>query len=604
MARLRRDTLLMSPSAHPPPVPKLLRIFSTGTIFLTHTLVLPSHPVPGSASRAQTVHTSRGGAAGHILALLAQFGATCPSSGGVEPMLIASLGGNTDAFRLRDALESSGVRTKYCKLWPGLSVPSAWVMHARDTGERTVINHNPLPEVSHEDFIALLGPVLAPENYVGFHLPQGPQNGAGIIREQHSSSPAPVFPNVLAPAPPRPSVSSRPNTASSGMTATPPAPHTYMVPSQSLHSPAPFDWLHFEGRSVRTTLANIMGVDGLARERKWRSHCVISVDLGRRAREGVEALIPHVDVIFLCATTFPSLLGQGQPGYPTSPSPNSTPTPRAILLALARYAPPHALLVLDAGRDGAALLSLPTREYLQSSGWTQPPLQSPQLSSPRPRLAVHGHTSSSATSSNGTRTTHTWDGVESVRSGSDFWAGGAPADGSFASRDSEYTSRDVDADGRIRRSHRTHPSGESFHPMDDNDEPDEDGDGEDGRHTPQPHQRPAIVEEDSLDEEGAHAAFVAGMIWALSRRVMPGPPYAPGGSPDGETGKDGVADLGVRWRLDECLRFATELAGRKANIRADNSNAPSVGSGTGTAAKEPSEWDGLGDDMRRAGWFD
>ncbi|KIJ62898.1 hypothetical protein HYDPIDRAFT_135366 [Hydnomerulius pinastri MD-312] len=599
MARLRRDTIMMPPPAHTPLVSKPLRIFSTGTIFLTHTLVLPSYPGPGSASRAQTVHTSRGGAAGHILALLAQLtghilallaqlSATSPSSGDVEPMLIASLGGNADALRLRDALETSGVRTKYCKLQPGLGIPSAWVMHARDTGERTVINHNPLPEVSHDDFIALLGPVLAPENYVGLNLPQPSPNGTGISREHQSSSPAPVFPNALAPAAPRPSVSSRPNTSSSTGTTAPPAPHTFMVPSQSSHSPAPFDWLHFEGRSVRTTLANVMGVDGLARERKWRSHCVISVDLGRRAREGAETLIPHADVIFLCTTTFPSLSSATQPGYSTSPTPqpNSTPTPRAILLSLARHAPPHALLVLNAGQGGAALLSLPTREYLQSSGWAPPPpSQSSRIRSPRPHPSNHAHTDSNATSTNATRTTRTWDGVESVRSGSEFWAGAAPGDESLASRDSEYTNREVGVEGQTGRSHRRRPSGESFHPMDDED--DEPEGGEDGRHTPQPHQRLPMVEEDALDEEGAHAAFVAGMIWALSRRVMPGPPYVPGGGSDGETKKDGAAgDLGVRWRLDECLRFATELAGRKAHIQPNN------------------KWDGLGEDMRRAGWFD
>jgi hypothetical protein len=56
------------------------------------------------------------------------------------------------------------------------------------------------------------------------------------------------------------------------------------------NSPAPFDWLHFEGRSVKTTLSNISGLDGLARERKWRSHCVFSVDVGRKGRQGVEAV--------------------------------------------------------------------------------------------------------------------------------------------------------------------------------------------------------------------------------------------------------------------------------------------------------------------------
>ena len=274
MARLRRDTL---PVLAPPP----LRIFATGTVFLTHALVLHAHPQPGTVARAQSVHTARGGAAAHVLALLAQLAATVPAAGDIEPMLIASLGGSTDALRLRDALEAAGVRTKYCKIWPGLGVPSAWVVHARDTDARTVINHNPLPDVSHDDFIALLGPVLAPENYVGFSAPQPPP-APPPPREQSPS------PNTLAPSSaPRPSMSSRPATAPSAST-----PPSYGVPTPNPHSPAPFDWLHLEGRSVRTTIANLVGIDGLARERKWRAHCVISVDLGRRAREGVQVVCP------------------------------------------------------------------------------------------------------------------------------------------------------------------------------------------------------------------------------------------------------------------------------------------------------------------------
>jgi hypothetical protein len=56
------------------------------------------------------------------------------------------------------------------------------------------------------------------------------------------------------------------------------------------NSPAPFDWLHFEGRSVKTTMSNMTGLDGLARERKWRSHCVFSIDVGRKGKQGVEAV--------------------------------------------------------------------------------------------------------------------------------------------------------------------------------------------------------------------------------------------------------------------------------------------------------------------------
>jgi len=96
---------------------------------------------------------------------------------------------------------------------------------------------------------------------------------------------------------------------------------------------------------------------------------------------------------------------------------------------------------------------------------------------------------------------------------------------------------------------------------------------------------------------------VAGMIWALSRRVLPGPPYVPGLGPDGEgKGKDNAAaDLGIRWRLDECLRFATELACRKAHSRAEDVGAPSMA--TSGHVRERGEWDGLGEAMRMAGWF-
>ena len=52
------------------------------------------------------------------------------------------------------------------------------------------------------------------------------------------------------------------------------------------------------------------------------------------------------------------------------------------------------------------------------------------------------------------------------------------------------------------------------------------------------------------DDVGAQDAFIAGMIYALSRRLMPGAPYVPG--------MMGVTEPqrpeGGRWKLDECLR--------------------------------------------------
>lgn len=91
------------------------------------------------------------------------------------------------------------------------------------------------------------------------------------------------------------------------------------------------------------------------------------------------------------------------------------------------------------------------------------------------------------------------------------------------------------------------------------------------------------------------------MMWALSRRLLPGSPYTPsavGGSDaaEGDTQRE-------KWRLEECLRyvaisedwsiclimifssgrFATELAGRKARRKG---------------------WAGLADEMAAAGWFE
>jgi hypothetical protein len=126
------------------------------------------------------------------------------------------------------------------------------------------VNHNPLPDITHDDFVSLLGPLLAPENYASTLSPPG----ASPTAAYHSSTAS------------LPANSPRPSQSTSR-----PVPFLF-----NPNSPAPFDWLHFEGRSVKTTLSNITGLDGLARERKWRSHCVFSVDVGRKGRQGIEAV--------------------------------------------------------------------------------------------------------------------------------------------------------------------------------------------------------------------------------------------------------------------------------------------------------------------------
>ncbi|KAF9030991.1 hypothetical protein BDZ89DRAFT_1064314 [Hymenopellis radicata] len=499
MAKLRRDT---HESQFPAPPARPLRIVASGTLFVTHTLTLPCYPAPSTVVRAHSVEKSRGGSAATLVSLLAQFP-------GTEAALVAPLGGNDEGNMIIKELEREGVSTRYCKIWKGLGVPSAWIMQPVDNDSRTVVNHNPLPDITHEDFVSILGPLLAPENYMMFPAPS-PTDSPTIP----AAPGTPISPQL----PPR---SPRPGT-----------PAAYM---SNPNSPAPFDWLHFEGRSVKTTLSNITGLEGLARERKWRSHCVFSVDVGRRGRQGVEALIPHCDVLFV------------NKHYAQANSPHYATTPRAFLLSLTSIAPPHALLVAHWGSE----------EYFQSSGWVEDRAVSSSSHKATARVP-RGREIDANVDSLVTESTD----VRSVRSGSDFWADGR----SRTPSSSAYTT----ASGS--RAHSEVPSGNSRATYHDDDD-DHDSTGTEVPDT----------DDNVVDEVGAQDAFVAGMIYSLSRRIMPGAPYTPSaGGEDVRSGANPDNDRG-RWRLDECLRFATELAGRKARRR---------------------NWDGLAGEMSRAGWFD
>ncbi|KAI0317814.1 hypothetical protein OF83DRAFT_1057967 [Amylostereum chailletii] len=531
MSRLRQPSSSLSLSQSQSPLQRHLRIFASGTVFLTHSLSLPHHPAPSSNVRAHAYVRTRNGSACTVLSILAQLRTV-----GVEGCwLVASLGGNDEGRDIIRELETAGVNTRYCKVWEGHGVPGAWVLQAGDTDTQSVINHNPLPDITHEEFISILGPLLAPENY--------PPPTSPTVSDPST----PSSPDYSQYAPPRPSPA-HPNAA-------------------------PFEWLHFEGRSVKTTLNNLVGLDGLARERKWRSQCVFSVDVGRRARQGVEALIPHADVLFL------------NKHYAEAHSPAYASTPRAFLLSLTHLAPPHALLVAYWGSHGAAVLSVPTREYFQSSGWVD---DTPAAVPPSPTSVRSGDTGHSLRKEE----------AVSVRSGSDFWAGGRESSmstsmfsaallttASSPSPGPGTSHHDRDAERSWKR-HNGKGKGKERRHADDDSDSDADSQGTEiaaSSNGNSQGQRGGAARrkkrEETTDEVGAQDAFVAGMIYALSRKILPGPPYAPGlANHTPSTGTDSG-----RWRLDECLRFATELAGRKARKQ------------------------GLGDlglEMARAGWFE
>ncbi|KAF8626981.1 hypothetical protein AX15_004574 [Amanita polypyramis BW_CC] len=359
----------------------------------------------------------------------------------------------------------------------------------------------------------MLGPLLAPENYPQLSPTLSPTLSSTHFNLSSSTSPSAPF-------------------------------------LSNSHSPAPFDWLHFEGRSVKTTLSNLTGLDGLARERKWRSYCVFSVDLSRRGRQGVEALIPHADVLFVSKQ------------YAQSVGPQYAASPRAFLLSLTASAARHALIVAHWGSEGAAVLSVPTKEYFQSSGWVEDKPPSPVKPKDAALKQMTGDPSE----------------YQSVRSGSGYWADGRSQTLSSFSGGVNYAPDVSNVGSALAVPLAGTPSKRNQKgktPVHGDDEDDNDSQGTE---TPTAGND---VDSDVVDEVGAQDAFIAGMIYALSRKLCPGSPYTPTSSSDYSEGIP--ENERGRWRLDECLRFATEVSGRKSRRR---------------------DWDGLGEEMIRAGWFD
>ena len=262
-------------------------------------------------------------------------------------------------------------------------------------------------------------------------------------------------------------------------------------------------------------------------------------------------LIPHADVLFL------------NRHYAQAQSPAYASAPRAFLLALTRLAPPHALLVAYWGADGAAALSVPTREYFQSSGWSAPPTPVTNTTSP---------SSLSTTTSPSTTTRHNprsgGGEAQSVRSGSGFWAAGH--DSSQGSSAFSHTQMRHLAEQSASMSASAPAQAGDNDSGDDSDGTEiAGGSSNDGSRAQGggggPAGQPAALgarakqqqaAKQRADDVGAQDAFIAGMIYALSRRLLPGAPYVPGLA----VATEAQRTEGGRWKLDECLRCAWFLS--------------------------------------------
>lgn len=264
------------------------------------------------------------------------------------------------------------------------------------------------------------------------------------------------------------------------------------------------------------------------------------------------------------------------------------------MLSLASIASPHALLVAHWGKEGGAVLSLPTKEYFQSSGWVE---ERPPPSQPREPESRFGTPFPQNVSE-----------VRSVRSGSEFWADGrsrTPSSHAFTASGSHYIPDTADENEKRHHYHRARSHTRQGQGTNESSQytttttTEEDDNDSQGTEMPGGDQD---ADDGIVDEVGAQDAFIAGMIFALSRRLCPGLPYTPAWSGEDVDGANGE-DARGRWRLDECLRyfllprvskkmilsgilffrFATELSGRKARR---------------------SGWTGLAEETIQAGWFD
>ncbi|KAF8530664.1 hypothetical protein JB92DRAFT_3106297 [Gautieria morchelliformis] len=98
-----------------------------------------------------------------------------PRTRGRSPRTKPHPAGNDEGARVVSEVDAVGVATAF------------------SVGTKTVINHNPLPDMTHDEFVACLSPVLAPETYT----PSGPP--LPLVSTPPHSNPRLATPSALSP---------------------------------------------------------------------------------------------------------------------------------------------------------------------------------------------------------------------------------------------------------------------------------------------------------------------------------------------------------------------------------------------------------------------
>lgn len=168
--------------------------------------------------------------------------------------------------------------------------------------------------------------------------------------------------------------------------------------------------------------------------------------------------------------------------------------------------------------------------------------------------------------------------VGSVRSGSGFWAAGHRSGSGTSS--SAFTAFSGAQSSGLSHSHghtdgldgsQSHafrdsygeygmngiPEGRALHHDDD---ADHDSQGTEKRHNGRSGNAPRDkdkkrAKKEERDELAAQDAFIAGMIYSLGQRILPGAPYTPSAVPYAQVYGSGDIDTDRgRWKLEDCLR--------------------------------------------------
>ncbi|KAJ3070166.1 hypothetical protein HDU98_006807 [Podochytrium sp. JEL0797] len=143
-----------------------LRVFSIGACYQDVILSVDSFPLEDQKLRANSVETRRGGNGANVLQVLAQFSQRNTTTH-LETSLVAVLAGEScsepseSSFILSDLKTNlPNVSLAHCVFrGKGFSEPTAWIISTGTT--RTIINHTTLPELTCDEFVASMAPVVA-----------------------------------------------------------------------------------------------------------------------------------------------------------------------------------------------------------------------------------------------------------------------------------------------------------------------------------------------------------------------------------------------------------------------------------------------------------